>query len=152
MRGPKPLPTHLKLMKNSHPERINKAEPKPKKPKACPLSPEDLTGDARKEWDRVSEELYQMGLLTGVDQSVLAAYCEMRARWREAERGIKEIGLTVQAGNGTTIPNPLVGIANKAASDMVKYAIEFGMTPSARSRIKAGEVPEEDPAEKYLVP
>jgi phage terminase small subunit len=39
--------------------------------------------------------------------------------------------------NGNAIQNPLIGTANKAASDMVRYAAEFGMTPSARARISA---------------
>jgi len=29
----------------------------------------------------------------------------------------------------------LIGIANKAAGDMVRFATEFGMTPSARARL-----------------
>jgi len=31
---------------------------------------------------------------------------------------------------------PMLGIANKARADMVKYAVEFGMTASSRSRIE----------------
>jgi phage terminase small subunit len=34
--------------------------------------------------------------------------------------------------------NPLVLIAKQAASDMVRYASEFGMTAAARARIAAG--------------
>jgi phage terminase small subunit len=34
--------------------------------------------------------------------------------------------------------NPLVAIAANAASDMVRYASEFGLTPLARGRIAAG--------------
>jgi phage terminase small subunit len=45
-----------------------------------------------------------------------------------------------------------VGTANKAAADMMRYAAEFGMTPSARSRISA-EPPEEseDPADRFFL-
>jgi len=32
-----------------------------------------------------------------------------------------------------------MGAANKAMADMMRYAAEFGMTPSARSRIAAGK-------------
>jgi hypothetical protein len=41
-------------------------------------------------------------------------------------------GLMIKTSNGNAIQNPLVGTANKAAADMVRYAAEFGMTPSAR--------------------
>jgi phage terminase small subunit len=44
---------------------------------------------------------------------------------------------------GNVIQNPLVGTANRAMADMVKYAVEFGLTPSARARIAAGPRPQE---------
>jgi phage terminase small subunit len=34
--------------------------------------------------------------------------------------------------------NPLIGIARKAASDMVRFGSEFGLGPAARARISAG--------------
>jgi phage terminase small subunit len=37
--------------------------------------------------------------------------------------------------SGYPIPNPYVGIANTALEQMRRWAVEFGMTPSARSRI-----------------
>jgi P27 family predicted phage terminase small subunit len=47
-------------------------------------------------------------------------------------------GLMIKTSNGNAIQNPLVGTANKAASDVVRYAAEFGMTPSARVRLAIG--------------
>ncbi len=44
-------------------------------------------------------------------------------------------GLIVMTKSGNLIQNPLVGTANKAMADMVRYAAEFGMTPSARTRV-----------------
>ena len=41
----------------------------------------------------------------------------------------------IETSNGNAIQNPLVGTANKAASDVVRYAAEFGMTPSTRVRL-----------------
>ena len=65
-----------------------------------------------------------------------------RALMRLAEADKATGGLLIKTSNGNAIQNPLVGIANKAAADMVRYAAEFGMTPSARSRIKAeGQTP-----------
>ena len=47
--------------------------------------------------------------------------------------------------------NPLVGTANKAMSDMVRYAAEFGMTPSSRSRVRANlHDDEKDPADQFF--
>lgn len=41
----------------------------------------------------------------------------------------------IKTSNGNVIQNPLVGTAHKAPYDMMHYAAEFGMTPSARSRL-----------------
>lgn len=66
-----------------------------------------------------------------------------------ADRGSE---LVVWTGNGNLIQNPLVGISRRAAADMLRFAAEFGMTPSARSRIdtEKAALGEGDPAEAYF--
>lgn len=153
MRGRKPLPSHLRVVTGNRGKRsINEAEPIPVR--SIPLPPEELNVDAKAEWERVSEELYRLGVLTGIDRAALAAYCQAYGRWAQAERALSkfgERGLLMRTTNDNWIQNPLIGIANKAMADMVRYAAEFGMTPSARSRIKA-DAPrdEEDRAERYF--
>lgn len=157
--GRKPKPTHLKLVTGNPGKRpLPKAEAKVVP--ALPSPPPHLSDEAKVEWGRVSEDLYKVGLLSGVDRAVLAAYCQSYARWVQAERAIAEMakrdqltgGLMIKTTNGNAIQNPLVGTANKAAADMVRYAAEFGMTPSARSRIVAAppEDGERDPAAEYF--
>ncbi len=128
-------------------------KPKPPKvapqPNAAPQPPPELTTDALAEWNRVSAELHGLGLLTGVDRAALAAYAQAYGRWAAAERGLAKMaaadpvtgGLLIKTTNGNAIQNPLVGIANKAAEAMVRYATEFGMTPSARGRVARTEEP-----------
>lgn len=160
MRGRKPKPTHLKLVTGNPGKRpINEREPVPQQ--YLPTPPSELSDDAKVEWGRVAEELYRIGLLSGIDRAALAAYCQAYGRWVQAERAIAEMakrdpltgGLLVKTTNGNAIQNPLVGTANKAMSDMVRFAAEFGMTPSARSRIEAGPPvggAKQDPAAQYL--
>jgi phage terminase small subunit len=50
-------------------------------------------------------------------------------------------GLLVKGSEGQPRSNPLLKIAASAASDMVRYASEFGFTPAAGSRIAAGVGP-----------
>jgi P27 family predicted phage terminase small subunit len=91
----------------------------------------------------VANDLAARGLLSGIDRAALAAYCQSYGRWITAEIALAKMdaldpgtsGLLIRAKNGTAIPNPLVGIANSAASMMVRFAAEFGMTPSARARV-----------------
>jgi P27 family predicted phage terminase small subunit len=49
-------------------------------------------------------------------------------------------GLIIRTKAGNAIQNPLVGAANKAMADMVRYAAEFGLTPSARTRVMSSPV------------
>lgn len=149
--GRKPKPTHLKLV-TGNPGRRPLPKAEAKVVPALPSPPPHLSDEAKVEWGRVSEELFKVGLLSGVDRAALAAYCQAYARWVQAERAIAKLaehdpitgGLLTRTTNGNAIQNPLVGTANKAMQDMVRYAAEFGMTPSARSRIQAS--PAEDAA------
>ena len=75
------------------------------------------------------------GILTALDTMPLAVYCETYATWKIATELLAGFDLTVIGANGHLVQNPLNRIANRAASDLVRYAIEFGLTPSARSRI-----------------
>ena len=159
VRGRRPKPTHLKLvLGNPGKRKLTKAEPAPAR--ARPEPPGHLSDDARHEWVRVSEELFALGMLTNVDRASLAAYCQCYSRWVQAERAITTMaerdlltgGLMIRTQKGNEIQNPLVGTANVAMAAMMRYAIEFGMTPSARSRLTTGgNSPDyKDPADKYF--
>lgn len=52
---------------------------------ALPAPPDHLSVEAKLEWDRVAEELYRARILTKIDRSVLAAYCQAYGRWVKAE-------------------------------------------------------------------
>lgn len=157
MANNKRKPTALKLIAgNPGKHRLNQNEPKPGL--RIPPAPEWLSADARKEWDNITGQLYAVGCLTGVDHAVLAAYCQSYGRWEQAERALAEcaredpenFGLVVKSAKGMSMQNPLVGAANVAMAAVCKYAAEFGMTPSARSRIHAQAPEQVDAAAKYF--
>jgi P27 family predicted phage terminase small subunit len=108
-----------------------------------------LRGDARREWDRIAPGLFLFRLLSEADIMVLAAYCTSYARWKTAVEAFERVaeldptmdGLLVRGSEGQAKPNPLVKIISEAASDMLKFAAEFGFSPAARSRIAAGPAP-----------
>jgi P27 family predicted phage terminase small subunit len=54
--------------------------------------PRALTGEARKEWQRVVPVLSEMGLLTTVDRATLIRYCEAWAEWLDLDAWLKKIG------------------------------------------------------------
>jgi P27 family predicted phage terminase small subunit len=145
--SPRPKPAHLKLLEGNPGRRPIPNEPRPE-PCELPEAPPYLTADARKEWDHVATQLHRLGLLTEIDVASLAAYCQAYGRWITAERAIAAMaerdlltgGLMIKTTNGNAIQNPLIGTSNKAASDMVRYASEFGLTPAARARLALGPV------------
>ncbi len=140
--GRKPKPTHLKIV-TGNPGLRPLPKNEPQLPPDLPPMPDHLHGEAVAEWKRVSVDLYNAGILTKIDRAALAAYCQSYGRWHKAESAILEMekvdtktgGLMIKTTNGNVIQNPLVGTANKAMADLVKYSEQFGMTPSARSRI-----------------
>ena len=135
MAGRKPKPTALKELAGNPGKRpLNKAEPRP--PPGAPLPPAHLTKFARAEWLRLSTQLDLLQLLTNVDAGAFAAYCEAVSLWRRAKRIVQQKGLTFET-NGMVRKRPEVAIMQEAARQVVKYATEFGLTPSSRSRVGA---------------
>ena len=75
MRGRKPKPTALKIAQGNPGKRaINGAEPKP--PTSLPDCPPHLSPEAQAEWHRIAESLNKIGLLTQIDRTTMAAYCQ----------------------------------------------------------------------------
>jgi P27 family predicted phage terminase small subunit len=146
MPGPKPTPTHLKLIRGNPGKRPIRPEPQPAQTAEVPEPPSFLTGYAADEWWRVAPELYRLGLLTLVDVMPLAAYAQAYADWRTASEALAKMrekdpvtgALLVKGDGGSPMQNPLVKIVARAADDMVSFAGHFGMSPAARARISAG--------------
>lgn len=151
MRGRPPTPTALKLLKgNPGKRRLESAEPQPLK--KAPPCPKHLVGEARKEWRRITKQLLALGLLTEIDRAALAGYCQAWARWVEAEEAMQKPGfqMITLTGNGYPVLSPWLGVANTALKQMRSFLSEFGMTPSARVRVKVEAPRPKDPYEAYL--
>ena len=148
-----PVPTALRLIRGN-PSKRPLPKNEPVVPLAQPDPPPFLCDDAKEEWVRICGTLHAAGLMTEIDRAALAAYAAAYGRWAQAERAINRLaesgdvnsGLTILTSNGNVIQNPLIGIANKAKTAVVRFAAEFGMTPSARSRVSV--TPQEKDAEE----
>ena len=149
-RGTRPTPTALKLLKGNPGKRpLNRHEPAPA-PRRSLVPPRFLQGVARLEWRRLAPKLARLGLLSEIDDAALAQYCELWARWREAETALREHGMVITGNKGTPVLSPYVAIANRALSQMRALLVEFGMTPSARTRVKTDPGPQpSDPFAKF---
>lgn len=130
-RGPKPRPAALKLAGGT-------PAPRPAAPAIAgrPECPGHLDAIARAEWDRIVPLLDEAGILARIDGAALAIYCATYSRWvrASAELDAPE-GLVAYTEKGGVKQSPYVQIAAAAERDMARMLVEFGCTPSSRSRV-----------------
>jgi P27 family predicted phage terminase small subunit len=69
-------------------------------------------------------------------------YCQTFGHWLEAERLLEAEGLTAKGSAGNVVMHPLMKVAIQSARDLCKYAAEFGMSPCARAKMRAGWDPD----------
>lgn len=139
MRGRKPKPERLRLIDNQV-RVIGGGEP--------PKAPDWLDGDARAEFDRIVSELVKNFLVTPLDGVALASYCRMYAMWREADKQVREQGITFIADSGNVRCNPAAKLCLSLFEAMRRMASEFGFTPAARSRLQCPK-PESQEADEF---
>lgn len=144
--GRYPEPTAKLRLTNSRvlPRRKNE----PKVEALAPDPPHWLCKMAREIWRDVVPKLDAIGVLSTLDGNALGRYCETYARWIEATAFVQQ--------NGTTYPVmergkdgkerlkmirkfPQVNIANEAAQQLHVLELQFGLTPSARTRLQVTE-------------
>ena len=150
-RGRKPKPTGIKELEGNPGKRpLNKNEPKPKA--KAPTCPKWLEDEAKNEWRRTAKQLEGLGILTEVDMTAFAGYCQAYARWKEAEEFITKHGAIVKTPSGYWQQVPQVSIAQTYLRIMNRFCEQFGLTPSSRSRIIAdnGNSDDDDMMEHLL--
>jgi len=112
-------------------------EREPEAPQGVPEMPAWLDDEAKAEWGRITMALAEMGLLSKADRPALAAYCTAWSRWVDAEAQVKKYGAVVKSPDkGFPMKSPYLSIAEQALETMRQMMVEFGLTPSSRSRIR----------------
>lgn len=137
--GQNRLPAELKIFKGTF--RPSRERGKGVKPAlVLPPCPAWLSPVARTEWKRVARELHELGLLTRIDQTALAGYCENYAVLVQCTNYIRRQGGYAKylAGQNSQTTPHLTAI-NKAWDKIRAFCSEFGMTPSSRGGIQVPE-------------
>ena len=75
----------------------------------------------------------------------------LKARWKEAEEFITQHGTIVKTPSGYWQQVPQVSIAQTYLKIMNKFCEQFGLTPSARSRIVADTAEDKESDEMELL-
>lgn len=150
MRGRKPVPTALKLLRGNPGKRaINREEPAPGA--LAPEPPEELQDEAcRREWARVIAPAIARGQLTADDRVLAIAHCELWATWRsQLAEAAKHAHIVAVGRNKYPSPNPARVQANKTLTLLWKIDAELGFSPTARTRIKVPVKPSASKVDQF---
>jgi len=157
MKGRKKLPTEIKQLKGTlRADRQLKDEMKPAKIVDLPYPPEYLNDDGKKEWYNIIKEYHKLGMISKLDLSMLALYCNEISIYIEMVNKLrdKDRVMVFKNPDGSikyAAQVPYQKIANDALAKALKIASEFGLTPSSRTRISVGQISDnEDPIMQFL--
>ena len=151
--GRKPLPTKVKELRggrSTYHRAMSTDEPQPPKPPKLPPPPRHLDGIAKWEWKKVGQVLFAGGLLTKVDLTAFGSYCVYYSQWRQAKDHLEKHGMLIKTQAGLPMVSPYWGIMNRANVEMRKWLVEFGMTPSSRSRLKIEKPKAKNPLDDFI--
>lgn len=146
-------PTALHVLEGTdRPDRTNRNEPTPTLTDDKP--PVWLKGRGRKGWRWIAPVVADMKILTDADKAALALLCDALGDYTECQEALRRDGrfyeTLTKLGERMIKPHPAVAQASDAWRRAARMMVEFGMTPSARSRVKAAAEKEVDPFEAFL--
>ena len=139
MRGPKPVPTALKVARgNPSHRKLNHDEPQPGAlDTACP--DELIDPVARAEWKRRIVPAVSSGQIAAADFVCAVAHCDLWATWQSQLTDAARDKHVVYVGkNGYPIPNTARVMSQKTLLIFLKVDAELGFSPTSRSRVTVG--------------
>lgn len=105
-----------------------------------PPAPKYLGDYGMKEWNRTGPLLVAAKMLTESDLPAFEAYCMNIDLMIEARLDIQANGMQVMGHRGW-VRNPAIAAFGQASTAIRGFVSEFGLSPSARSRIR---IPKDD--------
>lgn len=142
MASPKPLSIEDKELRGNPGKRNLHKDTQPKLTVLFELPPApDYFGHyAKKEYERTGPLLVAAKMLTESDLPAFQAYCMNIELMINAQLDIKENGMTI-IGHRGRVRNPAIAAFGQASTAIRGFVSEFGLSPSARSRIR---IPKDD--------
>ena len=139
-------------------------------PPSMPTRPEWMTGRAKKTWTRIVNALRAMRVINAIDRDELTFLCQAIDEAADVERRIIQLrkndalderdaegyrvkpGLVIYSTKGFAMPNPLLGIRDKAVARFHLLGSRFGMSPADRASLLKGETekPKVDQFEAFM--
>jgi P27 family predicted phage terminase small subunit len=145
--GRTPLPANVHRLRNN-PSKLSEddLEAKVVVPTCAPKCPVELSAPAKTEWRRIMPHLVAAGLITQLDRGALAGYCQAWGEWAVLEARVKLLmkqdgadGLIDITPSGYKQISALVQARDRALDRMLRFAKEFGLSPSSRVAATTGQ-------------
>lgn len=157
--GRRPLPANVHLLRGN-PSKLSASDLMDSfQPQVdIPTAPKHLWPEARKEWRRITPELERYGLISKLDRTALALYCQAYARWVWAEESLSRAmvaaeaaraeaetkgetytggdGMTAMTPNGYLVQSVQQINANRAMDQVNKFLGAFGLEPISRAKVQ----------------
>jgi len=154
MAGRKPNPTYLNVVKGNPGKRPrNKNEPKPTAA-GSPKPPAHLSKVAKEAWTECAKMLLACNIFMDIDQLAFEQCCEAYAELIYLREDISDNGnvqvVITQTGSRVEKARPQVAMYSDADRRFRAWCSEFGLTPSARTRLSVKKPEASDPSEAYF--
>lgn len=149
MAGRRPIPTALKLLRGNPGKRpIDAREPQLEPVVLTP--PAFLSPVAKAEFRRVAVKLKKACIATAIDRAGLAGYAAAYEMFSTATAAVEEHGLIQVSPSGRRSPSAYFTVAMLSLATLRQFAVEFGLTPASRSRVKATGPEKKDPIQELM--
>lgn len=162
LRGPKPLPGNVHLLRGNPSKKPIGALLDEFKPEVeIPGFPSWIWPEAKKEWKRISAELERYGLISKLDRAALVLYCQAWAKmvWAEqmlsramakseqARQAAEECGEEYTGGDGIMVVTANGNftyshhwvVGRHASAEVKRYLDLFGLSPAARAKVSTSD-------------
>ena len=147
-RGPKPLPTNIKLLHGTARKKdLQRNEPKPKP--IAPKCPTWLSPEAKRKWKELKPELERLGIFTNIDGLTFSLAMTHYALARDAAMILKQEGSMTVDERGLPRKHPANQILRDHSQAFKQYMAEFGLSPASRTRLDTEEE-EDNEFERFL--
>lgn len=151
-KGPARKPSHLKSMENRKFKGLPDDEPQPDALE--PEMPDWLDEGGKKIWKKLLPILLGSRLITAADGTTYGLFCQAYSdlvKVEEAKQGLPMFKMnTDDEGNITsTTVYQHVYLARDLRTQVLKYAIQFGMSPASRSGLSIESLPTKDPYDEW---
>ena len=152
-RGPLPKPAALKLLEGNPGKRALNLADGVNPVVEVPSAPKHLGQEAKKEWKRITPLLEDLGLISGLDRTALALYCQSAGRLFELEMAFNGIvnkhvaagksypDAVLEASYTTTATgyqqqSVIVQLISSHRLQVHRNLSHFGLSPAQRGRVQ----------------